>query len=514
MKSHTKDILAIILIVTLSITYFGITGTVTSGYHFADDHEILIINDNLSRESFTTVTLNWVKWSFDSRFLPLFYFHRALKTKIFGNDFTALSVYTVFLLLISLVLFYMGIRKLKYSIIESLCFLVLTFAGHQMEIWWRLGTSETIGMTFLGAAFFFMVNCKKKYLLNTSLFCFFLICAALSKESFIIIIPAFLLFKIWHEKDLFGLSIKEAILKNRMLLIPFIVMIISLLIIVIVVGTNEVGYAGLGDESFGDLFAGILSILSNNLLWYLIMDALLFGILFCRMIEEKKVNYFFRQIFFPFTFCVLIIVPNLILHAKSGMGARYLVPSLVGIALFTVSLIKEARLNFRWFSYIFIAIVLIFSLKLIKNSYVAGVKFADEGRKTKVFLSAIITNYQEPSNVLVVADPSNSHERSSSLEIYLSLAKNIKIYAYAIEDTATWKTHSNFGKYWINWFKQRMLPDMKEKPKMILFFNKVLAEKFFNESNFQRERYTNILKDDTEFAIFIENTKEIPVYGR
>ena len=510
MKSLTKDILAIILIITLSITYFGITGSVTSGYHFMDDHEILKINDDLSRESFATVTLKWVKSSFDSRFLPLFYFHRVLKTKIFGNDFTALSVYNVFLMLISLVLFYMGMRKIKYSIIESLCFLALIFAGGQVEIWWRLGTSETIGMAFLGSAFFFMVNCKKKYILNTSLFCFFLICASLSKESFIIIIPAFLIFKIWHEKDLYGLSIKEAILKNRLVLIPFIVMIINLLIIFVVVGTDKMGYAGLGEESFGALLSGILSILRNNLLWYLIMDALLFGMLYFRMIEEKKVNYFFRQIFFPFTFCVLIIVPNIILHAKSGMGVRYLVPSLLGIAFLTVSLIKEARLNFRWLSYLFIAIVLTLCLKLMEISYNNGVQFADEGRRTKVFLSAIITNYQESSNVLLVADPVNSNEWSSSLDTYLSLAKNIKFYANAMEDSTAWGIHANYGKSWTNlwysWFKQRMLPDMKGEPKMILFLNKGLAEKFFNESNYQRKRYTDILKDDTEFAIFIENT--------
>ncbi|MCK9613791.1 MAG: hypothetical protein M0R16_13000 [Bacteroidales bacterium] len=510
MKSRTKDILAIILIIILCITYFGITGTVTSGYHFFDDHEILNINNELSKNSFTTVALNWVKSSFDSRFLPLFYFHRVLKTQIFGNDFTALSVYNVFLILISLVLFYMGMRKMKYSIIESFCFLALTFAGLQVEIWWRLGTSETIGMAFLGAAFFFMVNCKKKYLLNTSLFCFFLICAALSKESFIIIIPAFLIFKIWYEKDLYGLSIKEAVLKNRLLLIPFIVMIISLLIIFIVVGTDKTGYAGLYDEGFGALLSGILSIVKTNLLWYLIMDAILFSMLCFRMIEEKKVNNFFRQIFFPFTFCVLIIVPNLILHAKSGMGSRYMVPSILGIALFTVSLMKEARLNFRRLSFLFIAVVLTLCLKLMEVSYVNGLLFTEEGRRTKVFLSSIITNYQEPSNVLLVAHPANSHERSLSLHTYLSLTKNIKLYAYAMEDSTKWSTYSNFEKMltndWYSWFKERMFSDMIGEPKMILFLNKGLTEKFFNESNFQRKRYTDILKDDTEFAIFVENT--------
>ena len=504
----TKDLYAIILIIVSIILFFKITKTVTSGYNFFDDHQILQITDDLSKESILTVATKWMKQDLNIRFRPMYFFHRVLESKVFGNNFTAWSVYTIFLLFTSLLCFYYGMRKLKYSILESLCFLILVFIGQQMAVWWRLGPSETIGMVFLGLAFYFMVNIEKRYSLNTCLFCFFLICASLCKESFIIIIPAFLIFKIWHEKELFNLSVKKAVLKNRLLLIPFVVMIINLLIVVFVVGTNKIGYAGVSGGIF-PLLKGILSIIKNRFIEYIIIVAIFFGAIYFELKDGKKLLLFSKKLIFSFIICVLIVAPNLILYSKSGMGERYLLPSLIGIAFVIVSFIKEARLNFRWLSSLFLVIILVFSIKPAYSALISGRWSANAGNQSKVFLSEILDNYKESSNVLLVADPVGSYEWSYSLNIYLSLAKGIKFYAYAVEDPSSWGGLSDIGKDltagWYSWFKQRMLSDMQGKPNMILFLNKALAERFFNEGGVPKERYLNILKKDTGYAIFMEN---------
>jgi len=501
------DIYAIILITVLVILFFTITGTVTSGYHFTDDHEIVRITDDLSKESILTVAAKWIKRDLSIRFRPMYFFHRILETKVFGINFTAWSVYTMFLLLTSLLCFYYGMRKLKYSFFESLCFLIIVFIGPQSAIWWRLGPNETIGMVFLGLAFYFMVNCEKRYLLNTYLFCFFLICASLCKESFTIIVPAFFVFKIWHEKELNNLSVKKAILKNRVLFIPFIVMIINLLIIVFVVGTNRIGYAGV-DSGIFHLLKGIFSII-KQFEKYIIMVAILFGIICFSLNDKRKILLFSKKMTFPFLICTLIVAPNLVLYAKSGMWERYLLPSLVGIAFFIISLIKEIRQDFSGFSSLILTIILVFSMKpefLLALNSARG--FANEGNQTKKFLSEINANYEESSNVLLVADPVGYYELSFSIETYLSLTRGIELYTYAVE--RSWSDMSDFEKNltsgWHSYFNQRMLSDMKGKPDMILFFDKTLDERFFYESGIQKERYSNILKDTGyRYAIFNEN---------
>jgi len=512
----TKDMCAIVLILVSIILFFNNTGTVTSGYHFCGDHSILRLSDALSKRTILTVTTNEVKRDLNQRFRPMFFFHHVLESKVFGKDLTAWSVYTIFLLFSTILCFYCGMRTLKFSISESLCFLILVFIGRQMAVWWCLVIAETIGMVFLGLAFFFMVNCEKRYVLNTGLFCFFLICASLCKESFLIVIPAFLIFKILHEKGLYHLSVKKAVLKNRLLLIPFVEMIMGLSIIVFAVGTNKVGYAGVSSRIF-PLLKGMLSILENRLIGYTIIAAV-FIVAVCLGLglkDKDKILLFFKKLILPFLFFVLIAVPSLILYAKCGIKERYLLPFLVGIAFFIVSIIKETRSDLRWLSVLFLAVILAFSIKPASSAFKFARLYANEGAQNKVFLSGILDNYKESSNVLLVADPVASYEWSYSLNIYLSLAKGIRVYAYPIEYPGLkrfWPVEfkQRLKARWHLRYRQRMLSDMKGKPDMILFFQKALAKRFFNESGIQKENYFNILKRNTGYAIYMENTALIP----
>ena len=512
---RTKDLYVILLIIVSIVLFFSITGTVTSGYHFVDDHEILRINNDLSKESFFTVTAKWIKSDLTIRFRPMFYLHRILVSKVFGNNFTAWSIYTIYLLFISLLCFYYGMRKLSYSTVESLCFIIIVFIGRQMAVWWRLGPAETIGMFFLGLAFYSMTNCEKRYSLNTSLFCLFLICASLCKESFNIIIPAFLIFKIWHEKDLYKLQAKEVFLKNRLLTVPFVVMLINLLIIVFVVGANKIGYAGISG-GIVPLLKGILSIIKNQLTKYIIIGVIFFGGICFHLKNKKKLLLFLKNLIFPFAICLLILVPNLIIYAKSGMDERYRLPSFIGIAFFIVSIVKEARFSSRNLSFIFLVIIVPFTLKPLYWSYASASWFSYEGNQNKVFLSAILDNYKEPANVVLVTDPIASFERSISLNTYLFLTKDIKLYVYPIPVPHSWGGWTDFRERlrteWDTRFKQRMFSDMHGKPHMIIFLNKDLTVRFFSESGIEREKYLNILKEGigynirgTGYAIFIEN---------
>src|SRR4051812_31501539 len=117
---NRKDIFVILFLLSSLLVFFVSSGTITSGYHFADDSEVIKMTDELSHESIVTVSKEWIQADLGIRYRPLFYIHRVLQAKIFGNNFSAWSVYNIVLLFFSLFLFYFGMyKKLNFSILET-----------------------------------------------------------------------------------------------------------------------------------------------------------------------------------------------------------------------------------------------------------------------------------------------------------------------------------------------------------------------------------------------------------
>jgi hypothetical protein len=247
--------------------------------------------------------------------------------KIFSLNFFSLSIFVGVLALFSFSFFYFGARRLGYSITQSFLFVLLMFVGSQASIWWRLGTNETIGIFFLGLSFLFMTKCLdlKYYRINNILFIIFLIITSLCKESFIIVIPAFIIYKIWNEKVFFNIKIRESIINNWLSILPAIIVFIELWIIKFVIGTNQIGYAGL-TSSFAEFINGIKNIILNPaslLVWIkllmLLIPIYLVSFLFIKENKKTLLLQSLKTLSVCFCFAMLIILPSIIMHAKSGM---------------------------------------------------------------------------------------------------------------------------------------------------------------------------------------------------
>lgn len=511
MKSLYKKIVGTVLILLFLILFFSISKTAKSGYHFTDDHEIINIDKNLAVKSTIAVACEYIKNDLNIRYRPIYYLHRVLETKIFGTNLFVWSIYNLFLLFLTLNFFYLSLIKLEFSIIESLIFLVLAFIGPQMEIWWRLGPNETLGMFFLGLSFYFITDIEKRYNLKNILLALFIVLASLSKESFTLIIPALLVFKIWRDKEFFNLSFKNAILKNRILIIPFIVMVINLLIIKIIIGTNKIGYAGLGNEGLYFTLKGIIWIIIYQLREYFIIITLIYSAICISLGNKTKILQFSKKMIFPFLIFVLIVIPNLILYAKSQMNGRYLLPSLIGIGFFIITFFKETRINFRRINYLFLFIILIFSFRLFNIAYLNAEKFTDEGEQNKAFFSAIIGNYHKNSTVLLVVNPVQSFEWSLSLDAYLSNKYGLKYYVYGLNDEDLRIKNSDFNKsltsIWIATFKDRFYSQTNHKPDIVLFLDKTLDKIFYSKKIINSEEYENIISMKSNYAVLIKKVK-------
>ena len=354
-------------------------------------------------------------------------------------------------------------------------------------------------MFFLGLAFYFMVNCQKRYFLNTLLFSFFLICASLSKESFTIIIPGMLIFKIWYEKKLFRLKIIDALKKNYILSVPFLVMLFNFYIIIFIVGTNKIGYAGVSG-SVVNLIRGSINILSYSLKNYILLSVT-FLMIASIGIGKKNIIEFYKKITFPFLFLILIVTPNLILYAKSGMQVgRYTVPAVFGFSIFIFSLIKEtgkAKNNLR---VVFLLIVLGFIISLSPQVFKSAKSYATRGTENNTFLSTIVDNSTEASKLLLVVDPVQHFEASLSVKSYIYIDNNIPLYGYAVYNRNTWDGNENLVDTWDDWFDGKTFYDLIDSPDIIIFLDQSLINRFFDESEVDKESYTNLFQA-SEFVV-------------
>jgi hypothetical protein len=140
-------------------------------------------------------------------------------------------------------------------------FLGISFLGEPSVIWWELGPNETLS-TFLLALSFYYLTAENR-MINHLLFSFFLILSALSKESFTVIIPAFIVLKYYFDNQILSCSILSWVKMNKWISIPLIVFVGIMFFIVFVIGTNSTGYAGV-DSNFSSLVYGVISIITTS----------------------------------------------------------------------------------------------------------------------------------------------------------------------------------------------------------------------------------------------------------
>lgn len=549
-----SDILIVALLFIILFSFLALTGTLFSGYHFGDNHTILSLVNDHSKSPFFDVMYQWIQEDLDIRFRPIYIINLVVASKFLGNNIVLWALYTGFVGFLSMAFFYLGIRNWQFSKLESLLFISLVFLGAQTVIFFQIGPNEPIAMLFLSLSFYFMTHTNKHYFLNSCLFALFLILSALGKESFLIVTPAFIFLKIYQEKIIYQLTLKQAILKNWIALFPIFVMLLSLGIIFLFVGTNSIGYAGL-ENNATYLIQKLWQIIRIRLATYIclclltlifacwhlknitwnIQDIVKLIALICfvwinffiypkilivlapiligyQFITNTQCRKFFLSALGPFLFAILVILPNTILYAKSGFYARYLLPSTIGISFFICWTIHEVKSVSRWSANMIILSVIVLLVALNRQTIYDAQLFVEEGIQTNKMLSAIVDHSQTSSKIVLVADPVENNELSDSLNKYLMFQHNIYIYSYAIKDEIQTTTsifpdlafQQHLYNLWLGFFKNRVVKELKSPPNMLIFFNKNMYPNFARENNLDTSEYKNILDADTQFGIFIK----------
>jgi hypothetical protein len=509
-----KNIAAFILFSLFWASLLIFTGTLTSGYHFQDDHETITIGKRIDDNGLIAASKSILKEDLATRFRPFYYVHRIALVELFGINFGYWSLYNAILAILTSFLLYLFLIKQGYNFINAVLFPFLTLIGAQSAVWWRLGPNESIGIFFLSASFYFMVNSVlngKRYQLMISIIC--IILSSLSKESFALVIPAYILLFAWMkwqiepEKNIFRILISN--------IIPIAVFIIILLIIafiiVFVVGTGGPGYGGVDSSvSIGAYLTSMYSHLRDNEYTSLIILGLFFLL---QVVKSWKINLEILKVklmpyLFSSFFVMLIVLPQYVLYYKTGLWERYLLPLTLGLAFFVIFLSERVNSSTdisKFTKRAYTVLIIVAVLWFLKSETIPNAKsFAVDGKSTNRFLSTIIDNSKADDPILIVLNAPKNYEHAFSIDSYLKLGagkRNLKF--LNIEAKSSDEYDKNLSMRLTSSFDTLMVQDFDNHFKCIAvlpfpgneeIINRISTDSLYHRSNYNA--YTVFIKAD------------------
>lgn len=333
---------ALAAFVFFSVFWFGVlylSGSLTSGFHFTDDHQIIGFSNSIDSVGFIDQAIGYIGGDISDkgRFLPLYDIHRLLEVKLFGTDFFMWAVYGWLLAVAASTCFAIFLLMTGFSLAEALLFPLLLFLGYQAGVWWRFGTAETIGMPLL--SFMLVVSAiaaKRPSALLDAAFVVLGVMLMLSKEAFILFVPAAVFLRIWAHQMINNAPWARAAMSS---LVPGLVLLAlagaDIVFIKFFVGTTGMGYAGYEGFSVAPFISALVNYLYASHAWLLPVGLALF------MAQKPGSRY--DALLPVLVFFCLALLPQALLHAKSGVSERYLLPGVFGPVFTIVMLMRLTR---------------------------------------------------------------------------------------------------------------------------------------------------------------------------
>ncbi|HUW23158.1 MAG TPA: hypothetical protein VMW39_03915 [bacterium] len=524
-KKATKTQEYFIVLISFLFLVFGFlafTGTLFSGFHFTVDHEMVRINDQLKHKDFCHVAKGVISNDLNKRFRPFYYLHRVLQTRLFGINFTLWYIYNGLLAAFCAFFLYLFARNANFSFAQSLFFSFLTLLGPQAAIWWRLGLSETQGMFFLALCLFFLAKSVYAYrhnVLYNLAFVVSLIITSLCKESFIVLIPAILFWKIWLYSSRNKISFMEAIYKNLFSIsLLVLIMLIELYIIIAFVGTNKLGYVGV------DQNIHLFRLLGRSIYFTIRRGPFILALFGVFLIMRSRLNndqkFSIYEIFKVFVdnFLKIIILfsliffPQAFLYNKTGFWDRYFLPAFLAFSVLIIYLQREINKSGKisYFSQkIFVILLIIMLWFKVEPTIRIAKAFTNEGVATNSFLKSIAENTNEDSEIVIASDPVDNFEWSISISTYLKLVGNRNNHYFIWIETDCIVHNSEFSerlrKEIKAKFKDKDLTDIDDFQKIeCVGIFPGLEKTFLAQSStwFKRNRYQREASD--KFVVYIK----------
>lgn len=256
---HSQNWIAeyILILIGLSgLFYFLFGNTFQAYFSILEEHHI--VNDSSKTIwEWMGIIINDTKQF--GRFRPAYYLFHFAKIWLFGLNPYVLHIVTTGLGVLTCFFFYITMRKVCADVLSSLFFILLfAVTGYQNMIWYQIfSAAETLGMAFTSISVWTVVKAASqgKLSLWDLLALIIMALAGITKESFVLIIPALLLLRLmlhcWFSQETWLQALRRLHLPLVVGLLIFIVEILILVVILLFMPKSySANAAGLSLTSF------------------------------------------------------------------------------------------------------------------------------------------------------------------------------------------------------------------------------------------------------------------------
>lgn len=431
-----------IIILAGSILIFGMlykTGTLKSGYHLMDDHELIRMEYSIkvNGESVWKVMTGTIKNDFWWRFRPFYWVERVGLTALWGSNLYYWNIYKGIQGIFTFVFLYFAARKMNHKWHLSFLFASIIMLGAQFTPWFRSANQENTGL-FLCSVILFLIalgHNTQKYRSRWIyiLLVFFIILCGLEKESFTLMIPAFAALKFWleycHLKETSPKEkpFKKAIKNNLLFLITTgIAFLINVFFIAFKVGVDHVSYAGFHKETnLSEYFYGIRDSLFFYLKWYYIIGIILILlVVVCyQLINIKHIRYYMGFLLIGCYICGV----QLLAHAKSLMWQRYIIPFIIGYAFIFILLGYQIFSKDKFRRRVYEGILIVLLLLEAPEAYKLSRNYAYDGQMIQNQFQTILENTDEDS---LIIGAYKDGELNLATSCWLEVNGRVHVYSY------------------------------------------------------------------------------------
>lgn len=405
-EGYQELIVSVIVSAAVIWGFLLVTGTFFTGYHLADDHEFLVIRDKIQSMGLAETIVNTVKGDLNIRFRPVYQIFRVLGVFVLGINWKAWYFVKATEMVAAMTALYWFARRMKADPVLSVMFTCVSMCGMQAEIWCRLGPQESFGL-FLLTLILLLETYPYSRRRNAVLSVLIVLMSGM-KEAFILTMPALCFFAVWYElwqkekRFAFG-EIWQGIRENLgYILIAAAFCVLDLLVIVLYVGTNEIGYAGISAEmTWKDYIWSFLKFFGQDdqiivyYGWILVMTVL--TLVFA---DYKRIRAELGTYISAFLMLAFVIGGQIVLHIKSGMRDRYLIPWIVGVSCFIFLLCFRALRDNRKIRGCFYVLCVVMCILTLSWTPKQLLKFVETGNSATFVISTIEQELQEGERVV------------------------------------------------------------------------------------------------------------------
>lgn len=403
----------------LLFAFMDFTGILHSGYHFVDDHEMYTFSRDFSSYGYWGTLVKWMQIDLHSRFRFTYYWIRITECYFFRDNYLVWHIFQTLIASCGMYFCYIFARKMECPRWLAYGFSVAVFiGGGQSAVLWRLGPQECLATLILMITLLLLVHYQKKPTrVNLGILVSFTVLLGGIKESFLLMLPILpVLLSLWKIRNAQGNctvgKIWEGIKTEKVYtIITYGVFATDILIIILYVGTNQYGYAGI-DQSYRvlDYVKGFYYITTGRLGLYI--KCLIYGVAFLvvpawiqNYRATKKWWQFMKPIWLDIMMLFYLMVVQYILHAKSTMYERYLLPSTIILSAFLLIGMFHFFWRTEWrYGYFIFAVFMILSLIHGVDDENRGILYAEDGQNTTAMLEYVGEKSLDMPNVIVDID--------------------------------------------------------------------------------------------------------------